>query len=66
MQIKFEAKKIKSAHAYVDRLNPSQKKSANKTSVPQKRKNELDKSFYTTQTEENPSVITRILNFLFK
>ncbi len=64
MQINFEAKQIKAAHAYVDRLTPV--KTKKRTTVKTIEKNKIDEDFYTTTKEEKPSFIKSLLNFLFK
>jgi hypothetical protein len=61
MQINFEAKQLKEAHAYVDRLTPIKNTKKKKTV-----KKEMDKNLYSTIKEDKPSFIKSILNFLFK
>jgi len=66
MQINFEAKQIKAAHAYVDRLTPVKTKKQSIIKKVKKNKIEIDEDFYTTIKEEKPSFIKSVLNFLFK
>ena len=66
MQINFEAKQIKAAHAYVDRLTPV--KAAKKVEATTYTNNKvvIDNDFYTSESEEKTTFMKSILNFLFK
>jgi hypothetical protein len=66
MQINFEAKQIKAAHAYVDRLTPVKVTKKIETTTYSNNKVVIDNSFYTTEKEEKTTFIKSILNFLFK
>ena len=55
MQINFEATKLKEARAYVNKLKPKKLSRGEKP---------LDGEFYATQ--KHPSLIKRVLHFLFK
>ncbi len=66
MQINFEAKQIKAAHAYVDRLTPIKTKKRSIIKKIKKNKTKIDEDFHTTTKEEKSSFIKSLLNFLFK
>jgi hypothetical protein len=66
MQINFEAKQIKAAHAYVDRLTPSKIVKKIETTTYSNNKVVIDNSYYTTEQEEKTTFFKNILNFLFK
>ena len=66
MQINFEAKQIKVAHAYVDRLTPVKAVKKVEATTYTNNKIVIDNDFYTTESEEKTTFMKSILNFLFK